>query len=75
MLNRLFALFLAPGRVQKHLRPLPPRGAVALVDDNVREVMFGVVRRQKVRRRFFVVYVECLVGGDQDAGIFLRVPR
>ena len=57
------------GVAGQHLRPLAPGRAVALVDDDVAEVVLGVVRGQEVGRAVVGVHVEGLVGGDVDAGV------
>jgi hypothetical protein len=58
---------------REHLGPLAPGRAVALVDDDMAEVVHGVVRDQERRRRLVGVDVERLIGRDQDARILLGV--
>jgi hypothetical protein len=83
LLALLGELQLARGRRQadlhgigipgEHLRPLPPCRAMALVDDDVAEVILRVMRGQEVRVRLLGVHVERLVGGNQDPRVLLRL--
>jgi hypothetical protein len=57
------------GVAGEDLGPLAPGGAVALVDDDVAEIVLGVEGGQKVGGAVFGVDVESLVGGDVDAGV------
>lgn len=59
---------------RQDLRPLAPRRAVTFVDHDVAEVVLGVVRGQERRGAVLGVDVQGLVGGDQDAGVLLRIP-
>lgn len=62
-----------PGIPGEHLRPLAPGRAVALVDDDVAEVVLRVVRGQEVGVGLLGVHVERLVGRDEHPGVLLRV--
>jgi len=46
---------------------------VALVDDDVAEAVLRVVGEQEVGVGVVGGHVESLVGGDEDAGVLLRV--
>src|SRR5262249_35260254 len=58
----------------KHFRPLAPRRAVALINDDYTERILAVVFRQKARELLVVIIEsERLVRSDVDAGILGRV--
>src|SRR5712692_4465330 len=46
---------------------------MTLVNDNVTEVVHGIVRRQEVGGCIFVIHIERLVGCDEDSRILLRM--
>src|SRR5437667_1540197 len=51
------------------LRPFAPRGAVALVNDDVAEIIFGIERGEEIGCAVFAVHVEGLIRGDVDARV------
>ena len=53
---------------------MPPGGAVALVNDDVREVVLRIVAEEERRVAVCAIDAERLVGGDVHAGVLRVVP-
>ena len=61
------------GVAGEDLRPLAPGRAVALVDDDVAEVVLRIMGREEVGVGVIRGDVQCLVGGNEDVGGLLGV--
>ena len=62
--------YLHGGRVtSEHLRPLAPSRPVALVDDDVAEIVLRVIGREEVSRSVFGIDIQGLVGSHMDTGV------
>ncbi len=54
---------------REHLRPFAPCGAMALINDDVAEIIFGIERGQEIGRAVLGVHVERLVSSDVNPGV------
>ena len=61
------------GIAREDFRPLAPRRAMTFINDDVAEIVDGVILKEKIRGCFIRIYVERLIRRDQDARILLRL--
>ena len=71
--HQLVAAGVEPGAAPDHLVEADGRSdvfEVAFVDDDMAEVVLGIVFGEKAGVAIHAVYAEGLIGGDMDAGVF-----
>ena len=65
-LNRIWVL-------AQHETPFPPRASMTFINNDMAEIILGIILEEKPGIFRLSCHIKCLVGCNQDAGILLRL--